>query len=181
VGIAQGKPAKLARAERPAAVAAHDAAHHHQDPGIISRIDHQPKGFNEGACLGPCRQTKSNGTTDLGRGRNDVALRRGGANEVERRLAGHHRVVPVPLLPLLAQVNRVQEIWRWSLHRLAPNRPEIRDGQRLNRWFGKEQVAQWRPGRLGKGFQLLDGRRLLTRKPQMQARELRGKIVVGPA
>ena len=68
--------------------------------------------------------------------------------------------IAVPFLPLLADMDHVQEIWAELAKLRASNRTKVRDWQCFDRRLLQEQVADRRICSLSEAFQLLK-RRLL--------------------
>ena len=75
------------------------------------------------------------------------------------------RVIPIPVLTLLALIHRIEEIWARPAHLDVTYRPEVRNRQLLRRRLRQEQIPNRRVGRVRKFFKLLESRLLLSPAP----------------
>src|SRR3990172_280128 len=77
------------------------------------------------------------------------------------------RVLPVPRLPLLTQVNRLQQIGAGVRDVLIINGSEIGDRHAFDRRRGKKKITDGRVSRLSKPFELLERRLAFAAFPEI--------------
>ena len=175
--VGQGEPAELLGVELAVRVAA-DNAVDHDEHAVASRLfDEEPE------CLAPAAPALVRcepehlphliGCLDDVRPAVSVPTNGTGVLPVQAR------VVAVPVLPLLALVDRVQEVWARPADLGVPDCAEVRDRERLFRWCLQEQVADRRVRRRGELLQLLERRLLLAVLPGRERRKAREEVLGG--
>ena len=88
-------------------------------------------------------------------------------------------VVPIPLLPLLALVHGVEEVRAGAPDGCVPDRPKVRNRQRLLGRLGKEEVADRRMRRPCELLKLLQRRLLRPVLPLFERREASEELLRG--
>ena len=85
------------------------------------------------------------------------------------------REATVPLLPLLAKIDSVQQVRAWASHARVAKRAKVWNRNALNGRFVQEQVADRRVRRLREILQLLQCGACLLPFPQRELRETTGE------
>ena len=154
--IGQREPPELPCFEATAVVAADDTTGHYQDAERIRLPNEVPKRVGPGGepttLLDIKAENMPHGRSDL----YDVILEAGRADEVKRRLVHGQRELAVPVLALLAQIDRLQEIRAWTAHMDIGDGPEVRNWHPFERRFLEKQKSHWSAGRLRKRLNLLE-------------------------
>src|SRR5581483_9376241 len=85
--------------------------------------------------------------------------------------AGKTCILSIPRLPLLAEIDHLQEVGTGPRDRFIVDRPEIGDRDLLNGRFGEKQEPNRCVGGLGKLLQLFEGRLGLFDLPKVELGE----------
>ena len=100
----------------------------------------------------------------------------GAANKIQRRFAAHAGKVTIPILPFLAGVDCVQQIWAGPRDRMPRKSSKIRYGYNFLWRFREEQITKRHMDRFCERFQLLECRLRLSTLPVRQFFELRQQV-----
>ena len=179
-GIGKGEAAKLAGIERAVVVAAHNPADHYEHTGLVGLPDEQPQSIDPRRALPVGSEVESERFAHLGRHGLRIHLDPGAADEIEFRLLPDANEVSVPALPLLASVDRIQQVRARSRHLLPGERAEVRNGNRLFRRLREEQVADGHMNGPGERLHLLQGGLRLAVLPLRQPLEPGRKVRLHP-
>ena len=152
-------------------VAAHDAVDHDHDTGIVGLFDELAQ------CLFPCSHAATGSKVEPQRlphaprdGRN-IVVQGDGPDEWSGSFSDGARIVPIPFLPLLADVDGFQKIRAWVADVLVAYRSEVRDGNLLDRSGRKKKVAHRGMHRAGEMLQLFQSWLGLAAFPRGQLRD----------
>ena len=179
--IGQREAPELFRIELAVGVVADDPADHDQHAEIVRLLDEPAKRSGPGPHPAALRQIEPEGVAHPCGGLDNVAAHLHRADEIERALADRPRVVPIPLLPLLAGVDRLQQIWAGVPDVDVADGPEVGDRNALLGRLLEEEVADGRVRRLGELLQLPEGRHRLPALPELDPREPASEAVDAPA
>lgn len=145
--------------------AADNAANHDQNAGIFQQGNQLPKPLGPGRNTLPLKKVEADPFSQRrGRG-DDIGINRSLSDPGNRILAIETGIIPIPVLPLLTEVDGVEQIGAGNGARFASHGAEIRDRERNFRWFGHEEEADRRMRGAGKGFELFQGWRQVALKP----------------
>jgi len=159
--ISQGKTAKLLHIQGATSIAAHHAADHDQYPSLLDLRDEAVQSFGPVWQLLSLSQIETSGPGDPGCYPRHLVRHRGGTNKGSRLHAMQALIVPVPGLAPLAEVDGIQEIGTRTGQPRPGQRAKVRNRQWLFGWAREKKQTDGGMGGVGKGFQLLQGGRML--------------------
>src|SRR6185437_785077 len=166
--IGERKATKLLRVEVARIVVKHHAADHHHHAQLVGLPDECAQRIRPGR-TGAARLhaetqcvTKLPCCFDRRRGRGQAAYKR------QWRLSRYLCMIAVPVLSLLAGIDRIEQVGTGPRDRPIGHRAEIRDRQRFVRRHWQEEIAHRRMGRTRKTFQLPQRGLHLARFPSLK-------------
>ena len=163
--VGQGEPSELIRIELAPGVVADDATCHHEHTESVGLLNESPQRF------GPSR--KHTAFVEVETQRRSHALssgfnlgcRSGRPDEGQRFFSLHAGEIPVPVLALLAKIDRVEEVHAGAADRPIANGAKVRDRDLFLQRLRKEKGTNRRSGDLGELFQLLERGLLVSTFP----------------
>jgi hypothetical protein len=139
--IYQGEAAEFLRIEPAVRVVGDDTVHHDQHADSIGLLDKPAQRFGPARNAAPLLDVKAKLMPDRRRDFQDIARQRRGAHKGERLLPLQLGILAIPLLPLLAKKDRIQEVRARTLDAPSAGRPKIGDGQLLDAASGAPSVT----------------------------------------
>ena len=166
--IRQGEAAEFLRIEAASTVAADHAADHDEHAKRI-RLSDRPS-----QCVGPgrdspaLRDVEAEKAPHADRDFGDVVLGSSGAHEVDRFSSRGPHELAIPVLPLLAEIDGIEQIGAWPIQACVAHGAEIGNRNVLDRRLAKKQAPDRREGRPGETLELLERRPNLTPLPGIE-------------
>ena len=182
-GVGEREPPELLGIEATTAVAAHDPAHHHQDPRGLAPIAEPPQGLGPGRTVASRVEVEVQRLPKPRRRLDEVVFALQHPDDRTLRLTAEGRVLPIPVLPLPALVHRVQEVSARVAHRAVGDGTEIGNGHPFVRWFAEEQETDGDARHSGELLQLPQRRLPLPSLPVPEFRKAffdGGPLQAGP-
>src|ERR1700687_6138576 len=159
-------------------VAAHHTADHDQHSGTLSSFGYTRKRTGPARVLQSCGEPKAKGVRHSSRNFNNVVVYAGGSYKRDRVLLDGLRVRYVPLLPLLTDVDGIEEVGTGTLHSCPRHSSEVRYRDRLLGGNSQEQESSRGVSCRCETLQLLERRLLLTRFPGRELRKANRKALL---
>ena len=138
--VGESESAELVRVQLPPVVA-DDAADHDENASVVGADDEAAESFGPRRRASPFIEVEPQVALDAPRRMIDVGSRRQRADETEGRLVLRARELAVPVLPLLADVDRVEQVGARARDGPVTNSAEVRDWHSLDGWFRQQEKA----------------------------------------
>ena len=139
--VDQRKPPELLRIELAASVAADNAGHHDQDAELVRLLDEAAQRLRPGREVAPFLQVEPERPAHPRRDRFDIVRQAGRTDERQRVFPLGAGELPVPVLALLAEIDRVEEVQAGPADRRAADGAEIGDRERFVGRLGREEIS----------------------------------------
>ena len=141
-GIDESEPSELPRVELPMRIAADDAVDHDENSVVLRSFGELTErvGERRASFVDIEMKQRRHGRRCV----RDSSTRRQRSNERDRFLAGYLSEGPIPVLALLALINRVEQVGARPWNTRVSHRPEIRYGHLFFGGFVEEEEADRR-------------------------------------
>jgi hypothetical protein len=147
--VSQREAAELLRINPPVIVVRDDAVHHDQHAERIGLLDKGAQSLDPGPHPASFLDIEVKGVPDPRGCDLNAAFQGCGAHELERRSMFGSRKLAIPLLTLLAEVDRVQKVRAWLFNPPTCDGPKIGDRHLLDRRLVQEEIPKRSARRAG--------------------------------